>query len=214
MSIFRWTAPLLQSAAKRWTDDDLRPWADRLRPYVPSGGVFADLGGGTGDIGAGIARALNARVVIVDPIPQMLQRVAPHPLVSARLASVDALPFPDGCFDGALCCDAFHHFRDQDAAVREIARVVRPGGGILVLDAECTGPNKLVATFERVVGEPAGFRTADGLREFMAVRGVVGSSTLMKNGRGYFFVGTVSGTAPGIAPKMVPEMAAEVRRSL
>ncbi len=195
MSIFRWTAPLLQSAARRWTDDDLRPWADRLRPYVPPGGVFADLGGGTGDIGAGVARALDAQVVIVDPISQMLRRVAPHPLVSVRLASVDALPFPDSCFDGALCCDAFHHFRDQDGAVREIARVVRPGGGVLILDSERTGPNRMVAFVERMLGEPAGFHTADGLQGFMAARGVVGSSTLMKNGRGYFFVGTVVGTA-------------------
>ncbi|MBN1320997.1 MAG: class I SAM-dependent methyltransferase [Thermoleophilia bacterium] len=194
MSIFRWTAPLLQFAARRLTDDDLRPWADRLRPFVGPGGVFADLGGGTGDIGAGIARALDARVVIVDPVPEMLRRVPAHPLVSVRLASVDALPFPDGYFDAAFCCDAFHHFRDQDAAAREMARVVRPGGGVLILDAERTGPNRGIALFERMLGEPAGFHRAGGLQEFMTARGVVGSSTLMENGRGYFFAGTIAPT--------------------
>ena len=102
------------------------PVAPALRA---TGGIFADLGGGTGDLGAGVARALGARVIIVDPTPQMLRRVDAEPLVSVRLAPAEALPFADAYFDAVLCCDCFHHFRDQDAAAREIARVVRPGAG-------------------------------------------------------------------------------------
>ncbi len=162
MSIFRWIAPLIQYAARQRSTDDLRALAGWLRPYVAPGGVFADLGGGTGEIGAGIARALDARVVIVDETPQMLRRVAADPRVSVRLASAAALPFPTAYFDGLFCCDAWHHFRDQDAAAREMARVVRPGGGVLILDAEATGPNKGVAVVERMLGEPAGFRTHGG----------------------------------------------------
>ncbi|NLV72888.1 MAG: class I SAM-dependent methyltransferase, partial [Actinobacteria bacterium] len=163
MSIFRWTAPLLQFAARRWSEDDFRLLADRLAPFVPRGGVLADLGGGTGDLGLGVARALGARVVVVDPIEQMLLRVPADPLASVCLATAEALPFPEDYLDGLLCCDAFHHFKDQDIAAAEMARVVRTGGGILILDAAPVGVYRAVAAAERLLGEPAGFRKPDDL---------------------------------------------------
>ena len=193
MSIFRWTAPLFKLAARRWSDDDFRALAGELRPFVPPGGVFADLGGGTGDLGAGLARALGARVVIVDPIKQMLRRVPADPLVSVRLATAEALPFPTSYFDGVVCCDAFHHFKDQSAAAREMARVVRPGGGVLILDAEPTGPYRTIAVLERMLREPAGFRTTDDLRDFMSARGIVGTAT-RQGGSSYLFLGSVRRT--------------------
>lgn len=190
MSIFRWTAPLMQWAARGRTEDDLRPLAEMLRPYVPPGGVLADLGGGTGEIGIGVARVLEARVVIVDPVSQMLQRVPAEPLVSVRLASVEALPFPAGYFDGAFCCDAFHHFHDQDRAVHEIARVVRPGGGVLVLDAEPTGLNRGVNAVERLLGEPGAMRSRARIEALMSAHGVEGTATITHGSR-YSFLGSV-----------------------
>lgn len=192
MSIFRWTAPLVQRMARRWSQDDLRYIAERLRPHVPPGGVFVDLGGGTGDIGAGIARILHARVVVVDPVKQMLERVPADPLVSARLAGVESLPFPAGCFDGAFCCDAFHHFRDQDGAAREIARVVRPGGGVLILEAEPTGLNRALMVCERLLGEPGGMRMRADFEAFFAAHGVPGVTTPTR-GSCYYFLGSVNG---------------------
>jgi SAM-dependent methyltransferase len=38
------------------------------------------------------------------------------------------LPFPDGCFDRAICSEVMEHVHDYGAAARELARVVRPGG--------------------------------------------------------------------------------------
>lgn len=190
MSIFRWTAPLLQKAARRWSEDDLSPIAERLRPYVPPGNVFVDLGGGTGDIGAGLARILGARVVIVDPVRQMLARVPADPLVSARLAAVESLPFPSDFFDGAFCCDAFHHFRDQDGAAREIARVVRPGGGVLILEAEPIGLNRGVTLVERLLGEPGGMRMRADLEALFGACGVSGTTTPTR-GSCYYFLGSV-----------------------
>lgn len=190
MSVFRWTAPILQRAARHRTEDDLRVLAGMLRPYVPPGGVFADLGGGTGDIGAGLARVLDARVVIIDPVGQMLQRVPADPLVSARLASAESLPFPNGYFDGAFCFDAFHHFRDQDGAVSEMARVVKPGGGVLIVDAEPTGVNRGVVAVERLLGEPGAMRSRADVELLMATHGIVGSTSPLR-GSGYSFRGSV-----------------------
>jgi len=190
VSVFRYVAPLFKLAGRRWSADDFHMLADLLRPFVPPGGVFADLGGGTGDLGAGLARQLDADVVIVDSVEQMLERVSADPRVSVRRATVHALPFPTAHFDAVLCCDAFHHFRDQQAAATEIARVVRPGGGVMVLDAAPTGPNRVLASFERLLGEPGAFLDPDDLRALFAAHGVSGGS-VGQRGWGYLFLGSV-----------------------
>jgi SAM-dependent methyltransferase len=179
---------------RRFTEADFHTMADWLRPYVSPGGVLADLGGGTGDIGAGMAQALGARVIIVDGTRQMLERVSAHPQVSVRLATVEALPFPTAFFDAAMCCDAFHHFRDQAAAAREIARVIRPGGGVLILDAEATGSNRAWAAVERVLGEPGGFLPPADLEGLLAAHGITGTTTRLQ-GASYAFVGVVAGAS-------------------
>lgn len=43
-----------------------------------------------------------------------------------------ALPFPDGAFDVVLSFDVFEHIPDSDAHLREVRRVLRPGGAYLV----------------------------------------------------------------------------------
>jgi SAM-dependent methyltransferase len=85
---------------------------------------------------AGVAR----RVVACDLTEPMLR--AARGLVAARgavnvdcLASdVGALPFRDGAFDVVTCRIAAHHFADVPAALRQMARVLRPGGTLLVQD--------------------------------------------------------------------------------
>ena len=49
-------------------------------------------------------------------------------------ADVTALPFADGAFDGAVSRYSAHHWPDVAAACREAARVVRPGGRIVIID--------------------------------------------------------------------------------
>jgi len=188
--MFRWAAPLCRLAARRWSEDDFQALADRLRPYVPPGGVFADLGGGTGELGAGIARALDARVVVIDAVRQMLKKVQAAPLVSVRLATVEALPFPTAYFDALLCSDAFHHFRDQEGATEEIARVVRTGGGVLVLDPEPSGLYRGVAIAERMLGEPGALRRVDEMQTLMAAHGICGKA-VRQRGSSYVFLGEV-----------------------
>jgi SAM-dependent methyltransferase len=46
----------------------------------------------------------------------------------------EALPFGDGSFDVVVSRSALHHFADPQAALREMARVVRPGGRVVTVD--------------------------------------------------------------------------------
>jgi SAM-dependent methyltransferase len=45
-----------------------------------------------------------------------------------------AMPFEDGAFDVAMSRFAFHHLEDPEAVAREMARVVRPGGHLAIID--------------------------------------------------------------------------------
>ena len=192
MSFFRWTAPIFKLAGRRWSEKDFQIIGSWLRPFFPAEGRMLDLAGGTGDLAVGLARTLGVEVVVLDATPQMLRRVSAHPLVSVREGVAEAIPFPADHFDALLCSDAFHHFQDQDASVREMARVVRPGGGVLVLEMNPRGLWSPVILLERLLKEPASFMSPDQLAQFFSARGIVGNSSLQK-GLGYSFLGTVVG---------------------
>ena len=189
MSVFRWTAPLFKRGARHWGEGDFQWLAERLRPYVAPGGRLLDLGGGTGELGTGVAQALGSGVVIADVTPQMLGLVEPHPLVSLRLAAAEALPFPDEYFDAVLCCDAFHHFRGQDAAAAEMARVVRPGGAVMLLEMRPDGWGRLLAAVEKLLGEPGHFKLPEEMKQLWSLHGITGTAE-GQGGISYLFLGT------------------------
>ena len=191
MSVFRWTAPLFKRGSRHWGEGDFQWLADRLRPYVAPGGRVLDLGGGTGELGTGVAQALGAEVVIADATPQMLRLVEAHPLVSLSLAAAEALPFPDGGFDAVFCCDAFHHFRRQVEAGAEIARVVRPGGAVMLLEMCPDGWGRVLAVVEKLLGEPGVFRRPEEMERFLAPYGITGTGE-RQSGISYLFLGTMN----------------------
>jgi ubiquinone/menaquinone biosynthesis C-methylase UbiE len=113
--------------------------------------------------------------------------------MSVSLTAAESLPFPDAYFDGLLCSDAFHHFRDQPAAVREIARVVRPGGCVLVFEFSRAGFGHLLVFAERRLGEPGSFLDPEELRALLGTAGIEGAIT-QKGLITYTFAGYNRGT--------------------
>ncbi|WP_323127061.1 class I SAM-dependent methyltransferase [Rubrobacter marinus] len=100
------------------------------------------------DVGCGagvLARSLSAqgaRVVGVDPNEQALA-LAREAVPEGKFyrAGAQELPFADRSFDGAVFLNSLHHVPEpgMHAALREAARVVKPGGNIVVIEPLATG---------------------------------------------------------------------------
>ena len=87
-----------------------------------------DLGCGDGQIARALASS-GVSVVGVDPTTNQIDVAAERaggPVFAQAGAAV--LPFSDGAFDGVIACLVFEHIDDVDAAIGEVARVLRPGG--------------------------------------------------------------------------------------
>ncbi|HEY3340623.1 MAG TPA: class I SAM-dependent methyltransferase [Anaerolineae bacterium] len=95
------------------------------------------------DVGCGTGRLLrsarirwpHALLFGVDPAEGMLE-VARHLThgVTFKQGFAEALPFPDASVDVVLSTVSFHHWQDHAAGVREVARVLRPGGYFFLTD--------------------------------------------------------------------------------
>lgn len=155
-----------------------------------------DVACGTGRLTAELARLISpgGSVVGADFSGQMLQLAArDHPGIEWREADALALPFADGSFDAATMAFGLRNLNDRVLGAREMARVVRPGGGLVILEfvQPPTTPAGRVyrAYLERVLpavggwisGEPAAYSylssTIDGFltaSELLALGGASG----------------------------------------
>jgi ubiquinone/menaquinone biosynthesis C-methylase UbiE len=119
-------------------DTSILAWIADHVPVSP-GERILDVAGGTGLLGRHLAGA-GASAVIVDVTEEMLATGLRSVLAEReeRVTFVrgDAaeLPFPDGQFDVVVSRFALHHMQDPAAAVAEMARVCRAGGGVTVID--------------------------------------------------------------------------------
>jgi ubiquinone/menaquinone biosynthesis C-methylase UbiE len=95
-----------------------------------------DVGCGTGRLLADAAmRWPQAQLTGVDPAEGMIaeaRRLRPN--TEFHLGPSEALPFPDGSFDGVCTSLSFHHWADQARGLAEICRVLRPGGWFCLAD--------------------------------------------------------------------------------
>jgi len=94
------------------------------------GSRVVDVGSGPGDL-AEAFRAAGARAVAVD-VDFEEMHCRPRALEQAVVADGRILPFPDGCFDVACSSNVLEHVADPVALLRDMARVVRPGGLVFV----------------------------------------------------------------------------------
>jgi len=94
------------------------------------------------DVGCGTGRLLraardrwpDARLVGVDPSEGMVEAGRSLTPAELHVAGAEAIPLPDASVDLAFSTIAFHHWADPSRGLREVARVLRPGGGFVLVD--------------------------------------------------------------------------------
>jgi SAM-dependent methyltransferase len=154
-------------SGERWADD-----YDRGRPGWPPevvdiprlqpSATVLDLGAGTGKLTRLLVSTFD-RVVAVEPAEAM-RRVLATASPDARVLAgrAEEIPLPDSSVDAVFAAESFHWF-DGNQAIREIARVLRPGGALVLmwnLPAEPIEPS--IAPVEQLVHERAPDRSELG----------------------------------------------------
>lgn len=157
---FRFIAPLYDhvfggDAANHQTDEFLQ---------LPIDGWLLDAGGGTGRVSQHYA-AQAAGVVVLDVSLGMLRQANEKDGLHAAAGLVEKLPFSSAFFERILIVDAFHHFFTHDLAVRELWRVLRPGGRLLIVEPNIARlPVKLIALGEALLLMRSRFFQAEALQ--------------------------------------------------
>ncbi|MBV9820735.1 MAG: class I SAM-dependent methyltransferase [Actinobacteria bacterium] len=117
-------------------EPQLRAWMEAFEAVLPTRRplVGLDVGSGTGRFTPALAAAFGP-VTGVEPSVRMREVAEgqPHrPDVRYLPGRAEDLPVPDASADYALLFLSWHHVRDKAAAVGELARVVKPGGRLLL----------------------------------------------------------------------------------
>ncbi|HET7842703.1 MAG TPA: class I SAM-dependent methyltransferase [Xanthomonadales bacterium] len=97
----------------------------------PAALTIADVAAGTG-IATRLLAERGARVLAVEPNAAMRAAAAPHPRVTWHAGTAEATGLPANAHDVVTVAQAFHWF-DAPAALRELQRILRPGGRLAIV---------------------------------------------------------------------------------
>lgn len=141
----RWASTYDRSSLQRLVFEPVhRATLDTTSRDVGQPGCVLDVGCGTGLLLRRVAAVFpGAELVGVDPAEEMVHQaeVSMPTGVGARFAqgAAEALPFADASFDLVLSSMSFHHWADQQTALREVRRVLAPGGLLALADGFAVG---------------------------------------------------------------------------
>jgi ubiquinone/menaquinone biosynthesis C-methylase UbiE len=163
---FRYLAPVYDRLLGR---PDPGPLTELLK--LPVRGRLLDSGGGTGRTALPLSR-LAGQVVVADCSPHMLARARAKALPAVAARS-EHLPFGNGSFERILVVDALHHFGSQHAALADLARVLAPGGRLLIEDFDADRPAvRLMALAEKAAGMGSRFLRPREIRDMLCTHGL------------------------------------------
>jgi demethylmenaquinone methyltransferase / 2-methoxy-6-polyprenyl-1,4-benzoquinol methylase len=128
------------------------------------GETVLDVACGTGAVAIELARRRGSEVVGIDQSPEMLaegrrrvEQAGLAHLIRLKEGRAEELPFPDASFDALTFTYLLRYVDDPAAVLMELARVVRPGGTIAMLEFHVPGSSAARAAWEAYVrvGLPA-----------------------------------------------------------
>jgi ubiquinone/menaquinone biosynthesis C-methylase UbiE len=143
--------------------DFIAPWYDRIVRLpvssrltellkLPGDAILLDASGGTGRSSSHL-RPMVANLVVCDLSLPMLRQAQDKGGMLLVQTRAEKLPFREGIFDRVMVIDALHHFFDQQAAIGELIRVLKPEGRLIIEEPDRRHWTiKLLAIAEKMVG--------------------------------------------------------------
>lgn len=132
-----------------------------------------DVGCGTGEAARYLTNhSFQGRLVGVDPSPEMI-RLAQAKMKEVKnveflQAEAESLPFENDSFDVVVSTFSMHHWWNPPAAIREIRRVLKPGGKFVLVDLQSgTALGRIAVYFERLLGSGYGYFNREQLDRFL-----------------------------------------------
>jgi len=126
---------------------------DILRRYYPDASSLLDVGCGRGGRLGVLERAFpGCRFFGVDRDSDMAEQAKANTSADIRIASAEALPFPDGDFDAVLCECSLSLFASPEDSLREMHRVLHRGGVLILGELYARRTGSLPADGGEVVG--------------------------------------------------------------
>jgi ubiquinone/menaquinone biosynthesis C-methylase UbiE len=136
----------MEGSVARWYEkntrksmDEFRKEAERLKAFLPDGGDVLEVAPGPGFLAIEMARDNRIRVTGLDISKTFVElarknAAEEHVRVDFRLGNAAQMPFADKSFDLLICRAAFKNFSEPERALKEMRRVLRPGGTGVIID--------------------------------------------------------------------------------
>lgn len=143
---FDWLAPFYDRFFKLDDPTPIIEYAD-----LPVRGKLLDAGGGTGRVSEELVKMAES-IIVVDHSLGMLKQAIRKNGLSPICTPTEKLPFLSDSFERVIMVDALHHVFSHQDTMRELWRVVKPGGKIVIEEPDIRHPLvKVVALVEKVL---------------------------------------------------------------
>jgi SAM-dependent methyltransferase len=161
--------------------------------------VLLDVGGGTGMLTETLSDVFGQVLVLEPDLGKLEYGARRRPDVGFIRGIAHRIPIADGGVGALISVAAFHHFPDQDAALEEMGRVLKPQGKLLLAEIDISSVRGRLLRFteNRLMGAGSKFLTSAQLLDKVGRHGFV-EPVLDRISRGYIVVATrdTAGDAP------------------
>jgi len=161
---FNWLANIYDRFARPPMPEGYSLWLD-----LPVQGWLLDVGGGTGRISQ-VLKDKVENIIVGDEVAGMVRVAISKPGLKVIQLMGEALPFSAQSIDRVMMVDALHHVGSHRATIRELWRVLKPGGRILIVEPDIrTFPVKMIALVEKLTGMRSHFLPVNRIVELFGL---------------------------------------------